>query len=167
MYLVHKRAEVIAHLVNTNSQYNLPPFGKKLIYAKNRQALNIPARFADPSIRQSVTADVRLVDCLDELIGDVELYLDRTVKVDDADTFYRLRSISGVGKILALVLLYEMHAYATGPDLNALIARARGDPARLDHDDGYACLLTNCWLPVRRAKSTNYADRRGFARIRS
>jgi hypothetical protein len=46
---------------------------------------------------------------LDELIGDVELYLDRTVKVDDADTFYRLRSIPGVGKILALVLFYEIH----------------------------------------------------------
>jgi transposase len=29
--------------------------------------------------------------------------------VDDADTFYRLRSIPGVGKILALVLLYEIH----------------------------------------------------------
>jgi transposase len=109
MYLVHKRAEIIAHLVNTNSQYNLPPFGKKLIYAKNRQALNIPARFADPSVRQSVSADVQLIDCLDELIGEVELYLDRTVKVDDADTFYRLRSIPGVGKILALVLLYEIH----------------------------------------------------------
>jgi len=26
-----------------------------------------------------------------------------------ADTFYRLRSIPGVGKILALVLLYEIH----------------------------------------------------------
>jgi hypothetical protein len=40
MYLVHKRAEVIAHLVNTNSQYNLPPFGKKLIYARNRSAVS-------------------------------------------------------------------------------------------------------------------------------
>src|SRR5262249_24499199 len=64
----------------------VPPFGKKLIYAKNPQALSIPARFADPS----VTVDVQHIDCLDELIGDVELYLDRTVKVDDADTFYRL-----------------------------------------------------------------------------
>ena len=52
---------------------------------------------------------MQLIDCLDELIGAVELYLDRTVKVDDADTFYRLRSIPGVGKILALVLLYEIH----------------------------------------------------------
>jgi transposase len=109
MYLVHKRAEVVAHLVNTNSQYNLPPFGKKLIYARNRQALNIPERFTDPSLRQNVELDLRLLDSLDDLIGDVELYLERTVKVDDADTYYRLRSIPGVGKILSLVLLYEIH----------------------------------------------------------
>jgi transposase len=109
MYLVHKRAEVIAHLVNTNSQYNLPAFGKKLIYARNRKALNIAARFADPSVRTNVQVDLQLLDSFDELIGGVELYLDRTVKVDDADTFYRLRSIPGVGKILSLVLLYEIH----------------------------------------------------------
>src|SRR4051794_27753317 len=104
MYLVRKRAEVIAHLVNTNSQYNLPPFGKKLIYARNRAALQIPARFADASVRQSVTLDVQLLDQLDELIRSTELFLERTVKVDDADTFYRLRSIPGVGKILSLTL---------------------------------------------------------------
>jgi transposase len=109
MYLVHKRAEVVAHVVNTNSQYNLPPFGKKLIYARNRQALKIAQRFGDASVRQNVELDVRLLDSLDELIAAVELYLDRTVKVDDADTFYRLRSIPGVGKILALVFFYEIH----------------------------------------------------------
>jgi len=109
MYLVHKRAEVVAHVVNTNSQYNLPPFGKKLIYARNRQALKIAERFVDASVHQNVELDLRLLDSLDELIGDVELYLDRTVKVDDADAFYRLRSIPGVGKILALVLFYEIH----------------------------------------------------------
>jgi transposase len=37
------------------------------------------------------------------------LYLVRTAKVDDVQTFYRLRSIPGVGKVLALILLYEMH----------------------------------------------------------
>jgi transposase len=109
MYLVHKRAEVVTHVVNLNSQYNLPPFGKKLIYARNRKALDIPRRFSDPSVRMSVSLDGQLLDALDELIADVELFLDRTVKVDDADSFYRLRSITGVGKILALVLFYEIH----------------------------------------------------------
>src|SRR2546425_1482147 len=59
MYLVHKRAEVVAHVVNTNSQYNLPPFGKKLIYARNRQALKIADRFLDASVRQNVELDLR------------------------------------------------------------------------------------------------------------
>jgi len=36
MYLVHKRAEAIAHIQNTNTQYNFAPFGKKLGYAANR-----------------------------------------------------------------------------------------------------------------------------------
>jgi transposase len=37
------------------------------------------------------------------------LHLTRTAKVDDVQTYHRLRTIPGVGPILALVLLYEMH----------------------------------------------------------
>ena len=53
--------------------------------------------------------NLALVDRLDDLIGELELYLVRTAKVDDVQTFYRLRSLPGVGKVLALILLYEMH----------------------------------------------------------
>jgi len=72
MYLVHKRAEIIAHTVNTNSQYNLPVLGKKLIYARNRDELDLPSRFVDPSVRLSIDVNMRLVDTLDELIAEVE-----------------------------------------------------------------------------------------------
>ena len=109
MYLVRKRAELITHVVNTNTQYNLPPFGKKLMYARNRTELNILKRFSDPSVRMNIELDLRLVDTLDELINDVELYLTRTVKVDLPQAYYLLNTIPGVGKILALVLLYEIH----------------------------------------------------------
>src|SRR5215471_10704638 len=34
-FLVRKRAEALVHLTNTNSQYNQPPFAKKLAYAHN------------------------------------------------------------------------------------------------------------------------------------
>src|SRR5260370_32548208 len=43
-YLVHKRVEAIAHIQNTNTQYNLPAFGQKLGYAPTREGLNIPDR---------------------------------------------------------------------------------------------------------------------------
>src|SRR5262245_41108209 len=108
-YLVHKRAEVITHLQNTNSQYNLPPFGKKLGYAANREELNIAERFTDPSVRKTVETDLALIDAYDPLIGDLELSLTRTAKVDDPQAYARLLSIPGVGKVLALVLLYEIH----------------------------------------------------------
>jgi transposase len=43
------------------------------------------------------------------LIAEVESYLTRTAQVDDVQTYHRLRTIPGVGKVLALVLLYELH----------------------------------------------------------
>jgi transposase len=109
MYLVHKRAELITHLEILNAQNNLPPFGKKRSYAANRAALDIPRRFADPSVQMSATLDLALIDKLDELIAQVEQHLTRSAKVDDVQTYHRLRTIPGVGPILALVLLYEMH----------------------------------------------------------
>jgi transposase len=108
-YLVRKRAELLTHLQILNAQYNLAPFPKKLSFAANRVDMKVAERFADPSVQKSAAVDLAVIDRLDELIGELELYLVRTAKVDDVQTFYRLRSIPGVGKVLALILLYEMH----------------------------------------------------------
>ena len=108
-FFVRKRAELLAHLVNTNSQYNLPPLTQKLAYAANRAAIDLPSRFSDPSVRRSVEADLALADALDEQIRVLELHLTRTAKVDDPQAYQRLLSVPGVGKVLALVLLYEIH----------------------------------------------------------
>jgi transposase len=132
MHLVHRRAEAITHVVNTNSQYNLPPFGKKLIYAKNRKALQIAQRFDDPSVRKNVEADLAVIDRYDEVIAELELHLERTVKVEDGQTYYLLRTIPGVGKILALVLLYEIHDIRRFADVGNFLSYAR--LIRPDHE---------------------------------
>ncbi|HKB41247.1 MAG TPA: hypothetical protein VKD72_32785 [Gemmataceae bacterium] len=104
-FFVRRRAEALVHLTNTNSQYNLPPFAKKLAYAANREELNLPERFADPSVQKNVELDLALVETCDQQIGAVELYLTRTAKVDDPQAYARLLSVPGVGKVLALILL--------------------------------------------------------------
>jgi len=125
MYLVHQRAEAIAHIQNTNSQYNFAPFGKKLAYAANRAERNVAARFTEASVRRMIDSDLALIDHDDALLGDVELYLVRTAKVDDVNTFHRLRSVPGIGKILALVLLYEIHDIRRFATVGAFLSYAR------------------------------------------
>jgi transposase len=124
-YLVRKRAELLTHLQILNSQYNLAPFSKKLSFAANRAELKIAERFADASVQQSAAVDLALVERLDELIGEVELYLTRTAKVDDVQTYHRLQTVPGVGKVLALVLLYELHDVARFASAGQFLSYAR------------------------------------------
>jgi transposase len=108
-FLMQQRSGLFTHLQILNGQYNLPPFPKKLSFAANRDELNIAEGFADPSVRKSAAVDLAVIDALDEQIGALELYLVRTAKVDDVQTYHRLQTIPGVGKVLALVLLNEIH----------------------------------------------------------
>jgi transposase len=124
-FLVRQRSGLFTHLQILNAQYNLPPFPKKLSFAGNRLELNIAARFPDPSVQQSVTADLAVIDCLDEQIARLELYLTRTAKVDDVQTYHRLQTIPGVGKILALVLLYEVHDIRRFSNVGQFLSYAR------------------------------------------
>src|SRR6267142_3965465 len=43
---------------------------------------------------------------------DLELTLVRTANQHNADAFHRLRSVPGIGKVLALTILYEIHDIA-------------------------------------------------------
>jgi transposase len=124
-FLVRQRALLIAHIQNEASQYNLPAFAKKLTYAANRQELDVAGHFSHPSVKRSIQADLALIDAYDTQIGELELYLHRHAKIDDGDTYHRLLSIPGVGKILALILLYEIHDIARFPQAGDFLSYAR------------------------------------------
>ena len=112
-HLMRKRAELLTHIQNTTSQYNLPALGKKIAYKANRAG--VAEHFPDPSVRTSIAMDVALIDHYDALLTEVELTIVRTAKQHDATVFHRLRSVPGIGKILALVILYEIHDIARFP----------------------------------------------------
>ena len=107
LHLVRKRGELLAHIHNTRAQYNLPAVARRLTYPANRTGVS--AHFADPSVRKSIDVDVALIDQYDTLIGDLECMLVQEATRHDAAAFQRLRSVPGIGKILALTILYEVH----------------------------------------------------------
>ena len=123
MHLMRKRSELLAHIQNTNSQYNLPEIGKKIAYKKNRQG--VAERFEEPSVRKSMEMDLSLIDHYDKLLTEVELYITKTAKVDNVNAFHRLRSVPGVGKILALVIFYELHDIERFPTVQDFVSYAR------------------------------------------
>jgi transposase len=107
LHLVRKRGELLAHTQNTRAQYNLAAFARRLAYPANRDG--VAERFLDPSVRKSIEVDLALVETYDGLINDLELTIVREAKRHDADAFHRLRSVPGIGKVLALTILYEIH----------------------------------------------------------
>jgi transposase len=122
-YLVRQRAGLLTHVQIVNSQYNLPPIGKQLRYEGNRAG--IAERFPEGSLRQNVALDLRLIDQLDCLIDDLERDLVRTVKVEDQETYERLQTIGGVGRVLGLVLLYEVHDWSRFSTVGEFLSYAR------------------------------------------
>ena len=123
MHLMRKRAELLAHIQKTNSQYNLTEIGKKLAYKGNRDG--VAERFLDPAVQKSVEVDLALIDHYDRLLSDVELTIVQTAKQHNAQALYRLQSVPGIGKILRLVLLYEIHDITRFPRVQDFVSYCR------------------------------------------
>jgi transposase len=123
MYLTRKRAELLAHIQNTNSQYNLPEIGKKLAYKANRDG--IAERFPDPAVHKSMEVDLALLGYYEPLLRDLELHIVKAAKQHDAHTLYLLQTVPGIGKILSLVLLYEIHDIQRFPSVQDFVSYCR------------------------------------------
>ena len=123
-FFVNQRAQLLAHIVNTNSQYNHPPFDKKLSYAGNRSE-EIAERFTQASTQMSIRADLNLIDAYDAQIDEVERTVLKHAKITDPVTLKLLRTIPGIGKILSLVLLYEIDQIARFPEVGNFLSYSR------------------------------------------
>src|SRR5438093_2624389 len=123
MHFMRKRAELLTHVQNTNSQYNLPEIGKKIAYKANRAG--VAERFADPAVQKSIEVDLALLGHYDELLRDIELSVLKAAKQHDAHALYLLRTVPGIGEILSLVLLYEIHDIQRFPRVQDFVSYGR------------------------------------------
>jgi transposase len=98
----------LAHGEQPNRQYNLPESGKNI--ASKAKWDGIAERVADPAVQKSLAVDLALSTDDDQLLPERDLAIVNNAKPNDANTFYRLRSGPGVGKILALGMRHEIHA---------------------------------------------------------
>ena len=123
MYFSRKRAELLAHIQNSNSQYNMYPFGRKIAYKANRAG--IAEQFPDPAVRKSIEVNLELIDHYDRLLKDLVLHILHNGKIHDPNAFHLLSTVHGIGDILALVILYEIHDIRRFPRVQNFLSYAR------------------------------------------
>jgi transposase len=107
LHFVRHRGQLLAHIQMTHHQYNLASPGRRISYRSNREG--IEDVFEDVSVRESVAADVTLANHYETVINELELSVLRQARGHDPNSFQLLRSIPGIGKVLALTILYETH----------------------------------------------------------
>jgi len=123
MYITRRCGELVAHIQNTNTQYNLPAFAKKISRKYNRKG--VAERFEDPAVKKSIEVDLAMIDAINPILAQLEWYIEKTARQHDYKTLYLLRSIPGVGQILGLVILYEIHDIKRFPRVQDFSSYAR------------------------------------------
>jgi transposase len=123
LHLVRRRGNLLAHIQNTHHPYNLPEPRAKIAYKANREG--VAEVFTDPDARKSMEIDFMLIEHYDQVIRDLQLHLVRRAKEHDPQAFHRLRSVPGIGKILALTILYEVHDIARFERVQDFVSYAR------------------------------------------
>src|SRR6266545_8202141 len=69
-YLMRQRAELLAHITNTNHQYNLPAFGVRPARPAERSGL--AEHFAEVPVRKSIEVDLSVVEHYDRQLLPLE-----------------------------------------------------------------------------------------------
>ena len=127
LHLVRKRGQLLAHIQNTRAQYNLPASAGG---SPTRPIARACGAFSRSQCAQEHRVDLTLVAQYDTLITDLELTIVREAKRHDADAFHRLRSVPGIGKVLALTILYEFTTSRASIGSRVCLVRAARESAR-------------------------------------
>jgi len=106
MKLVRHGANMKAHVANTTSQYNLPPNKVNLKNLCAREQLR--STFPDPVVQRNIDLDMAVLECYAEELSKLEWYLEQQAKQHNPVHLHILKSISGIGRILALTIIYEV-----------------------------------------------------------
>jgi transposase len=122
-HLVRKRAELFSHIQNTRSQYNIEePIGK-ISRPKHREG--VVELFDDASAQDMVAVDLQVIEAYDPIIASLEWNIVKTARNHDPVSLAILNTINGIGKILSMIILYEIQDIARFPTVQQFASYCR------------------------------------------
>jgi transposase len=76
-------------------------------------------------VRHSIAADLALADHYEVIIGELELAVLRQARIHEPNALALLTSVPGIGKVLALTILYEIHDISRFPSVRDFASYSR------------------------------------------
>jgi len=128
--LVRLRAEAYVAIKRKFQQYGLPYCDKAIQRADEKELLSW---FTHPGIRSSLEMELERIRLYSRELKTVEKYIVSTV--ENQPIFEHLRTIPGVGKILALTIYYEVGEIARFPSARQFCSYARVVPGLAQSGD--------------------------------
>lgn len=108
-YYVRIRAAAYTHVRNTFAQQGILDVERKDVLRKSSRD-HLPERLnSDPCLSAIITQDFAVMREFDDIIDNIEKLAMAQAKDHDRAAYELLQTIPGVGPILAMVLLYEIH----------------------------------------------------------
>lgn len=105
-YVMRHGSELKAHVVNTDSQYNLPAQSLNLKNVSAREGLR--HYYDDPVVQRMIALDMNILDCYIRELKHVESFIESKAKEHYGALLNIVRTFPGIGQILALTILYEI-----------------------------------------------------------
>lgn len=105
-YIMRHGSELKAHVVNTDSQYNLPAQSLNLKNVSAREGLR--HYYEDPIVQRMIVLDINILDCYIRELKHVEGFIEKKAKQHYGALLNIVRTFPGIGQILALTILYEI-----------------------------------------------------------
>lgn len=107
-HFVSRRAELYAHIQIIAMQQGIDDISPSLV--KNRQnRLKLLSMFTEPHLFSTIETDLNLIEVLDDNIRRLEKEITYSAKEHDNEAYELLLNSPGVGDILSLCILYEIH----------------------------------------------------------
>ncbi len=105
-YVMRHGSELKAHVVNTDSQYNLPAQSLNLKNVSARDGLR--DYYDDPVVQRMIALDMNILDCYIRELKHVESFIEGKAKEHYGALLNIVRTFPGIGQILALTIIYEI-----------------------------------------------------------
>jgi transposase len=93
-------------VVNTTSQYNLPPNKVNLKNVSARDQLK--STFPDVSVQRNIDLDMAIVSFYVTQLSKLEWFIEQQARQHKPIHLHILKSIQGIGRILSLTIIYEI-----------------------------------------------------------